>query len=40
MQNNAQISAQIRQSNRNKADARGFFAKAYTPCYRTFVASY
>ncbi len=40
MQNNAQIRAQIRKSDRNKADARGFFSKAYTPCYRTFVASY
>ncbi len=35
-----QICAQLRQSNRNKTGARGFFSKAYTPCYRTFVASY
>ncbi len=40
MQINAQIGAQIRQSHRHKAHARGFFSKAYTPCYRTFVASY
>ena len=40
MQINAQIGAQIRQSHRNKANARGFFSKTYTPCYRTFVASY
>jgi hypothetical protein len=35
-----QIRAQLRQSNRNKTGARGFFSKAYTPCYRTFVTSY
>jgi len=40
MQNNAQIRAQLRQSNGNKIGARGFFAKAYTPCYHTFIASY
>ena len=40
MQINAQIGAQICQSHRHKAHARGFFSKAYTPCYRTFVASY
>jgi hypothetical protein len=40
MQNNAQIRAQLRQSNRNKTGARGFFSKAYTLCYRTFIASY
>jgi hypothetical protein len=40
MQNNAQIRAQLCQSNRDKTGTRGFFSKAYTPCYRTFVASY
>jgi hypothetical protein len=40
MQINAQIGAKICQSHRNKADARGFFSKAYTPCYHTFIASY
>jgi hypothetical protein len=40
MQNDAQIRAQLRQSNCNKTGARGFFSKAYTPCYRTFIASY
>ncbi len=40
MQNNAQIRAQLCQSNPNKTGARGFFSKAYTPCYRTFIASY
>jgi hypothetical protein len=40
MQNDAQIRAQLHQSNRNKAGARGFFTQAYTACYRTFIASY
>ncbi len=40
MQNDAQICAQLCQSNRNKTGTRGFFAKAYTPCYRTFITSY
>jgi hypothetical protein len=40
MQNDAQICTQLHQSKHNKAGARGFFTKAYTPCYRTFVASY
>jgi hypothetical protein len=40
MQNDVQIHAQLRQSNSNKTGTRGFFSKAYTPCYRTFVASY
>jgi hypothetical protein len=40
MQNDAQIRAQLCQSNRNKAGARGFFTKAYTPCYCTFIVSY
>ena len=40
MQNNAQIHVQLCQSNCNKAGTRGFFAKAYTPCYHTFIASY
>jgi hypothetical protein len=40
MQNDAQTREKIRQSHRNKAGARGFFSKAHTPCYRTFIASY
>jgi len=40
MQKYAQIRAQLSQSNRDKINTRGFFSKAYTPCYRTFVASY
>jgi hypothetical protein len=40
MQNDAQICAQLCQSNSNKTGTRGFFSKAYTPCYRTFIASY
>jgi len=40
MQNHEQICAQIRQSHRNKTGTRGFFSKAYTPCYRNFIASY
>jgi hypothetical protein len=40
MQIDAQIRAQICQSNRNKTGTRGFFSKAYTPCYSTFIASY
>jgi hypothetical protein len=40
MQNDAQICAQLRQNNCNKTGARGFFAQAYTPCYRNFIASY
>jgi hypothetical protein len=40
MQNHVQIRAQLCQSNCNKTGARGFFAKAYTPCCRTFIASY
>ncbi len=40
MQNDVKIHAQLCQSNHNKAGARGFFAKAYTPCYHTFIASY
>jgi hypothetical protein len=39
-QNNVQISAQICHSHCNKTSARSFFSKAYTPCYRTFIASY
>ena len=40
MQKYVQIRAQLSQSNRDKINTRGFFSKAYTPCYRTFVASY
>jgi hypothetical protein len=40
MQNDAQIRAQLCQSNHNKTGARSFVSKAYTLCYRTFVASY
>jgi hypothetical protein len=40
MQNDAQIRAQLCQSNRNKTGTRGFFSTAYTPCYCTFIASY
>jgi hypothetical protein len=40
MQNDVQIRAQLCQSNHNKTGARGFFSKAYPPCYCTFVASY
>jgi hypothetical protein len=40
MQKIVQISAQICQSHCNKTSARGFFSKAYTPCYCTFIASY
>jgi hypothetical protein len=40
MPNNSQIRAQICQSHRNKAGTTGFFSKAYTPCYHTFIASY
>jgi hypothetical protein len=40
MQKDAQIRAQLCQSSRNKTGARGFFSKAYTPCYHTFIASY
>jgi hypothetical protein len=40
MQNDAQIRAQICQSHCYKTGARSFFSKVYTPCYRTFIASY
>jgi hypothetical protein len=40
MQNNAEICVQIRQSSSNKTGTRGFFTKACSPCYRTFIASY
>jgi hypothetical protein len=40
MQNNVQICAQICKSHSNKTGARGFFTKACSPCYRTFIASY
>jgi len=39
MQEYAQIRAQLRQSNRDKINTRGFFSKDYNPCYRTFIAS-
>jgi hypothetical protein len=40
MQYDVQIRVQICQSNHNKTGAMGFFTKAYTPCYRTFIASF
>ncbi len=44
MQNDAQIRAQIHaqipESHHHKTGARGFFSKAYTPCYCTFITSY
>jgi hypothetical protein len=40
MQNNAEMRVQMCQSRCNKTGARGFFTKACSPCYRTFIASY
>jgi hypothetical protein len=40
MQINVEISAKIHQSCCNKTGARGFFTKACSPCYHTFLASY
>jgi hypothetical protein len=39
MQNHEEIRAQIGQSRRNKARIRSFFAKAATPCFRTFIST-
>ena len=40
MQSDEEIREKIRQGRRDKAGPRGFFSKAATPCFRSFIASY
>ncbi len=40
MQNDVEIHVQIRKIRTDKIGAMGFFTKACSPCYRTFIASY
>jgi hypothetical protein len=40
MQGDEEIREKICQGRRNKAGPRGFFTKAATPCFPSFIASY